>query len=447
MLAQASTAHALPRETSSGGVPGSPPPRSSGEGGRRRSSTLGHVEFAPRPGSPPRPPIPGAEDGMVDGASQRDSAAPIATLEPAAEIVTSSVDPTFDSLKGDKSKKLQRRRSKNAFSHLFALKGDKIFRSPPPAKATEDPVPPVPSIPEALAKAVADPDTPEVSQSSTVASTPTTTPKSSKSKRFKRHRRATIGSISQLPGDLPGTPSSTAQPEAPKTPTTPRTRTFTIVDLRKGFHVRGLGKSKGKLLSAKSNPEIRSPPPSARELSQASESSENPESPQRHRPPPLQSTESPQPAAFSIAVNGETDGSPETADFVASLDATDVLPSPIESTGPVTPVYGAPETPAPAPVSESPEQEAKVSSSSEEVPDLSYTATTDENEPPLRPSEASEATLLSDDPLFTALSAPSNLGDMQLQLREPSTKTSTLDAHLRIGSLRFEDFSFDTNVF
>ncbi|CAE6490191.1 unnamed protein product [Rhizoctonia solani] len=441
MLAQASTAHALPRETSSGGVPGSPPPRSSGEGGRRRSSTLGHVEFAPRPSSPPRPPIPGAEDGAVDGVSQRDSAAPVVTLEPAAEIVTSPVDPTFDSLKGEKPKKLQRRRSKNAFSHLFALKGEKIFRSPPPAKATEDPVPPVPSIPEELAKAVADPDTPEVSQSST----PTTTPKSTKSKRFKRHRRATIGSISQLP-DLPGTPSSTTQPETPKTPTTPRTRTFTIVDLRKGFHVRGLGKSKGKLFSAKSNPEIRSPPPPVQELAQASESRENLESPQRHRPPPLQSTESPQPATFSIAVNGESDGNPETADFVASLDATDV-PSPIESTGPVTPIYGAPETPAPAPVSESSEQEAKVSSSTEEVPDLSYTATTDESEPPLRPSEASEATLLSDDPLFTALSAPSNLGDLQLQLREPSTKTSTLDAHLRIGSLRFEDFSFDTNVF
>ncbi|CAE6520557.1 unnamed protein product [Rhizoctonia solani] len=452
MLTQASTAHALPRETSSGGVPGSPPPRNSGEGGRRRSSTLGHVEFTARPSSPPRPPIPGEEVVMVDGVSQNISgsrSAPITTLEPAAEIITSPVDSAFGSLKGEKSKKLQRRRSKNAFSHLFALKGEKIFRSPPPAKPTEDPVPPVPYIPEALAKAVADPDTPEASQPSAFTSTPTATPKSTKSKRFKRHRRATIGSISQVSADITGTPSpmSTVQTETPKTPTTPRTRNFTIVDLRKGFHVRGLGKSKGKLFSAKSNPEIRSPPPPVRELPPAvSESRENLESTQRPRPPPLQSTESPQSGVgFSIAVNGETDGTPETADFVTSLDATEVLASPIESTGPVTPVTGMPETPAPAPEPES-SGEAKVSSSTDEVPDLSYTTT--EEEPALqRPSEASEATIQSDDPLFTALSTPSTLGDLQLQLREPSTKTSTLDAHLRLDSLRFEDFSFDTNVF
>ncbi|KDN51722.1 hypothetical protein RSAG8_00270, partial [Rhizoctonia solani AG-8 WAC10335] len=240
-------------------------------------------------------------------------------------------------------------------------------------------------------------------------------------KRFGRHRRATIGSISQVSSDITGTPSSvsTAQPETPKTPKTPitpRSRYFTIVDLRKGFQVRGLGKGKGKLFSAKSNPEIRTPPPPVRELSPASDST------QRRRPPPLQPTES---VGFSIAV----------------------LSSPIESTGPLTPINEAPQTPAPAPVPEGSDQ-AKVSSSSEDVPDLSYTATTDENEPELhRPSEASEATVLSDDPLFTALSAPSTLGDLQLHLREPSTKTSTLDAHLRLGSLRFEDFSFDTNVF
>ncbi|KAG8764312.1 regulator of ime2 [Ceratobasidium sp. 423] len=447
MLAQASTAHALPRETSSGDVPGSPPPRSSGEGGRRRSSTLGHVEFTPRPSSPPRPPIPGEEEGMVDGVSQKvpgSLPAPITALEPAAEILTSPVDSTLDSPKGEKPKKLQPRRSKNAFSHLFTLKGEKIFRSPLPAKLAEDPVPPVPYIPEELAKAVADPDTPEASQPSAFTSTPTATPKSTKSRRFKRHRRATIGSISQVSADITGTPSSmsTAQPETPKTPTTPRTRTFTIMDLRKGFQVRGLGKSKGKLFSAKSNPEIRSPPPPVREPPTASESQENLESTQRHRPPPLQSTESPQPSVgFSIAVNGETDGTPETADFVTSLDTT---PS-IESTGPVTPVTGMPETPAPTPEPESSE-EAKVSSSTEEVPDLSYTATEDEPASH-RPSEASEATIQSDDPLFTALSTPSTLGDLQLQLREPSTKTSTLDAHLRLDSLRFEGFSFDTNVF
>ncbi|KEP55254.1 F-box/WD repeat protein pof1 [Rhizoctonia solani 123E] len=441
MLAQAATVHALPRETSSGDEPGSPPPRNSGEGGRRRSSTLGHVEFTPRPGSPPRPPIPGEEETTAEDVSRKVTGSPAApaVLEPAAEIISSPTDPTFDSSKGEKPKKLQRRRSKNAFSHLFALKSEKVFRSPPPAKSNEDPVPPVPSIPEELAKAVADPDTPGAS----TTSTPTATPKSTKSKRFRRHRRATIGSISQVSPDITGTPSSmsTAQPETPKTPTTPRTRTFTIVDLRKGFQVRGLGKGKGKLFSAKSNPEIRSPSPAVGEFPAASESRENLESTQRRRPPPLQPTESPQTALdFSIAVNGETD-------FVASLDTTEVLPSPIESTGPLTPITGAPETPAPDPVSDGSDQ-AKVSSSTEGVPDLSYTTTIDENEAePHRPSEASEATLLSDDPLFTALSAPSTLGDLQLQLREPSTKTSTLDAHLRLDSLRFEDFSFDTNVF
>ncbi|KAJ1309825.1 hypothetical protein OPQ81_006590 [Rhizoctonia solani] len=452
MLAQATIAHGLPRETSNGVEPGSPPPRSSGDGGRRRSSTLGHVEFVPRPCSPPRPPMPGDEEGTVDGVSQKVSGSPstpITALEPAAEIIGSSpAESTTGSPKGEK-KKLQRQRSKNAFSHLFALKGEKIFRSPPPAKTAEDPVPPVPSIPEELAKAVADPDTPDVPQSSTFTSTPTATPKSTKSKRFRRHRRATIGSISQVSGDITGTPCSmaTARPETPKTPTTPRSRTFTIVDLRKGFQVRGLGKSKGKLFSAKSNPEIRSPPPPVQGFPSASESRENLESTQRHRPPPLQSTESQPSVGFSIAVNGETDGSPATADFVASLDTAEVLPSPIESTGPMTPVFGAPETPAPAPVAESSEQDqGKVSSSTEGVPDLSYTATIEEGESaPQRPSEASEATLLSEDPLFTALSAP--MGDLQLQLREPSTKTSTLDAHLRLGSLRFEDFSFDTNVF
>ncbi|CAE6336622.1 unnamed protein product [Rhizoctonia solani] len=446
MLAQAATAHALPRETSSGGVPGSPPPRNSGEGGRRRSSTLGHVEFTPRPSSPPRHPMPGEEETTADGVSRKVSA-PVIVLEPAAEIINSPTDPTFDSSKGEKPKKLQRRRSKNAFSHLFALKSEKVFRSPPPAKPTEDPVPPVPSIPEELAKAVADPDTPEAAPSPTFTSTPTATPKSTKSKRFGRHRRATIGSISQVSPDITGTPSmSTARPETPKTPTTPRNRTFTIVDLRKGFQVRGLGKGKGKLFSAKSNPEIRTPP-GVQPLSPASESRENLESTQRHRPPPLQRTEPQSTAEFSIAMNGEADGTPETADFVASLDTTEVLPSPIESTGPLTPITGAPEIPTPAAVSEGSDQ-AKVSSSTEEVPDLSYTTTIEENEPePHRPSEASEATLLSDDPLFTALSAPSTLGDLQLQLREPSTKTSTLDAHLRLESLRFEDFSFDTNVF
>jgi hypothetical protein len=148
---------------------------------------------------------------------------------------------------------------------------------------------------------------------------------------------------------------------------------------------------------------------------------------------------------FPIAVNGENDGSAGTADFVASLETTEMLPSPTESIGPVTPVFGALETPAHASVAE---PQAKTSSSTEGEPDLSFSATTDEGEQtPQRPSSASEATLLSDDPLFTALSAPSTLGDLQLQLREPSTKTSTLDAHLRIGSLRFENFSFDTNVF
>ncbi|CAE6441967.1 unnamed protein product [Rhizoctonia solani] len=446
MLAQASTAHVIPQETATRDAPGSPPPRASGEAGRRRSSTLGHVDFTARPSSPPRPPLPGNDAAIADETAQNvagSSPAPIIILEPAAEI-DSAVDPTVDLSTGEKPKKLHRRRSKNAFSHLFTLKSERIFRSPPPAKTAEEPIPPVPSIPEELAKAVADSDTPETSQSST----PTATPKSTKSKRFRRHRRATIGSVSQLPSEITGTPSSIStapQSETPKTPTTPRVRTFTIVDLRKGFQVRGLGKGKGKLFSAKSNPEIRSPPP-AQELSSASESRENLESTQRHRPPPLHSTESPQSGlGFPIAVNGENDGSAGTADFVASLETTEMLPSPTESIGPVTPVFGALETPAHASVAE---PQAKTSSSTEGEPDLSFSATTDEGEQtPQRPSSASEATLLSDDPLFTALSAPSTLGDLQLQLREPSTKTSTLDAHLRIGSLRFENFSFDTNVF
>ncbi|KAF8759023.1 hypothetical protein RHS01_02599 [Rhizoctonia solani] len=431
MLAQTSTAHAVPQETSAENVPSSPPPGGSAEGGRRRSSTLGHVEFTPRPDSPPRPPLPGDKcHRSINPKCCWIAIAPVITLEPAAEI-DSPVDPAVDSSTGGKSKKLQRRRSKNAFSHLFTLKSEKIFRSPPPTKPSEEPIPPVPSIPEELAKAVADPDTPEASQSSRSPSTPTATPKSSKSKRFRRHRRATIDSVSQLPSDITGTPSPTApQSETPKTPTTPRIRTFTIVDLRKGFQVRGLGKGKGKLFSAKSNPEIRSPS-STQELTQASESRENLESTQRHRPPPLQPTESPHPGlGFPIAINGT---------FFS-----------IESTGPVTPVFGALETPAPVPESVSApvvEPSAKTSSSTEGEPDLSYSATTDEGEQTQRPSSASEATLLSDDPLFTVLSAPSTLGDLQLQLREPSTKTSTLDAHLRIGSLRFEDFSFDTNVF
>ncbi|CAE6460449.1 unnamed protein product [Rhizoctonia solani] len=448
VLAQASTAHAIPQETGTDDVPGSPPPRSSGEGNRRRSSTLGHVEFTSRPSSPQRPPLPGGDEGIVHEAARKvaDSPpSPVITLEPAAEI-DSPVGPTAELSTGEKPKKLQRRRSKNAFSHLFTLKSEKIFRSPPPAKTADEPIPPVPSIPEELAKVVADLDTPEVSQTSAFTSTPTTTPKSTKSKRFRRHRRATIGSVSQLPSDITGTPSSvstTPRSETPKNPTT-RVRTFTIVDLRKGFQVRGLGRGKGKLFSAKSNPEIRSSP-SVQELSSASESRENLESTQRHRPPPLQPTESQSGLGFPIAVNGETDGSPGTADFVASLETAEVLPSPIESTGPVTPVFGVLETPAPAPVVE---PQAKTSSSTEGEPDLSYSATTDEGEQTLqRPSSASEATLLSDDPLFTALSAPSTLGDLQLQLREPATKTSTLDAHLRLGSLRFEDFSFDTNIF
>lgn len=433
MLAQTATAHAIPGEL---GQPSTPPPtRTSGEG-RRRSSTLGHVDFTPRSSSPPMSPPAASQDAVEESIV----AAP---LEPAADIAEATSSKTPGS---PKPKKLQRRRSKNAFSHLFTLKSEKT-RSPPPAKPTEEVAPPVPVIPQELAKAVAEPDTPEVAQSSTAATTP-------KTKRFRRNRRTTIGSVSHIDAELAGMPSSrSAVPDTPKTPTSLRSRPFSIVDLRKGFSVRGIGKGKGKLFSAKSSPSLGSPATPVQVTAPvASESGELPETVmQRYkmsRPPPLQSTESPQASESSPApANEEPTASPTTVEFEAPDNAGTQLPSPTESDGPVTPMFGAQEESTPAGLA--PAIELDESKSSVEVPELSFTAPTSEesDQTDNRPSTASEATLLLDDPLFSSLTASSTIGDLDLQLREPSTKTSTLDAHLQLGSLRFDNFSFDTNVF
>lgn len=443
MFAQTATAHALPREPATSAETSPPPAARSSIEGRRRSSTLGHVDFTPRPMSPPLPPLPASQDaevGAIPSANDR-----VVVLEPPVEIVGTGVEQISDSSKGDT---LQRKRGKNAFSNLFNIKGDKLFRSPPPARPTEEPTPPVPAIPGDLAQAVADPGTPSSQKSAFASPVSITTPKNRKGNRFGRHRRrGTVGSISRMSAEITGSPSpksATLRPDTPKTPTSPRSGPFSIVDLRKGFSVRGLGKNKGKLFSAKSSPRIGSPPP-MRSFTSEDHAETMPRRSKASRPPPLQSVELPRLSQDPTApVHEVANASPVTIEFVEPSDTTGAsLPSPTDSDGPATPMVDAQEEAAPAAVIEL--DETKVP----EVPELAHTPpTSDENDQaPERTSSASEVTLLAEDPLFSGLSSPSTIPDLQLQLCEPSTKTTNLDAHLRLDSLRFDDFSFDTNVF
>ncbi|KAG8755562.1 hypothetical protein FRC12_010853 [Ceratobasidium sp. 428] len=442
---KAATAHAIP--SSSVDDSAASPPKTSAEG-RRRSSTIARVEGITRSTSPPLPlPLPqeaSAKDLPTVSAAHSAASEAVLPLEPPLEISEPTSKATSDA---PKSRKLQNKRSKGTFSHLFGLKGEKQFRSPPPAKQEDAPIPPVPVIPQELVKAVADPDTPEIPQTPTFTSPGSAvTPKSTKSKRFLRHRRrATIGSISTPAG----TPSTLTTPDTPKTPSSLRSRPFSIIDLRKGFSMRSLGKNKGKLMSAKSSPvtppvpklpknEEREPPATVMHRYKMS------------RPPPLQPSDSslenedpPVPLTASTMIV-----SPMTVDFNEMAEAVEtVMSSPTDSEGPVTPMFSAMAQSAPALVPAVDVGESK--HHEEPTPELSFTPPTSEDgdQSTHRPSAASETTLAVDDPLFGALDRPSTLGDLQLQLHEPSTKTSTLDAHLKLDSLRFDSFAFDAGVF
>jgi len=433
---RAATTQAIPIATVDDSVVTSP--RSSLEC-RRRSSTIARVEGITRPTTPPLPPLPVPQEITRKELAANETVLP---LEPPLEVAEPASKPTSDA---PKPGKLQNRR-RGGFSHLFSLKGgEKQFRSPPPAKQEDAPVPPVPVIPQELAKAVVDPDTPEVVQ--TVTMTPKSA-KSTKRKKFLRHRRrATIGSISQTPN---GTPSSLAMPDTPKTPTSLHSRPFSIIDLRKGFSMRSLGKNKGKLMSAKSSPIT---PPPVPKLSKDEERELPTTGTQRYkmsRPPPLQPSDSPQqseltpvPATASTLVV-----SPTTADFNQVAQPIDTaLSSPTESEGPATPMFGAEvgSAPALAPAIELGEPRQP----EEAAPELSFTPPMSEDgeQSAHRASAASETTLAVDDPLFGVFDRPSSFGDLHLHLHEPATKTSTFDAHLRLDSLRFDNFSFDTDVF
>ncbi|KAG9087770.1 hypothetical protein FRC07_012745, partial [Ceratobasidium sp. 392] len=369
------TAHAVPTATVDDSA--ASPPKTSGEG-RRRSSTIARVEGITRSTTPPLP-LPVRQEAAANApsvlpASRSATNEGVLPLEPPLEISEPASKPNSDA---SKPRKLQNKRSKATFSHLFGLKGEKQFRSPPPAKREEAPVPPVPVIPQELAKAVADPDTPEVSQTPTFATPGTAaTPKSSKSRRFLRHRRrATISSISTPSG----TPSSLATPDTPKTPTSLRSRPFSIIDLRKGFNMRSLGKSKGKLMSAKSSPVTPPPVPKLPK----DERSEAPTTVmQRYkmsRPPPLQPSDSPPqsedppvPASASTVIV-----SPMTVEFNEVAEALETaMSSPTESEGPATPMFGtrggSASALAPAVVFSGPKQ------LEEAAPELSFTPPTSE---------------------------------------------------------------------
>lgn len=442
--------------------------KTSGEG-RRRSATFSQVESTRSPTSPPLPSLPACQEDVASaasGSSAVEQAVP--GLEPSVELVEAPAQPVTQSAseasKTEKTKKLQSKSSKSTFSHLFSLRGEKQLRSPPPpAKQKDAPVPPVPVIPHELAKAVADLDTPELSQTPAFTSpaSTVTTPKSSKGKRLLRHRRrATISSMSQsqLPADLTGTPSSVStapRADTPKTPTSLRSRPFSIVDLRKGFSIRSFGKGKGKLFSAKSSPAAGSPPPPVPVLSAGAEAREPPATVmQRYkmsRPPPLQRSDS----SPQIETSADLNTSPTTADFSETGGAARAsLPSLTESEGPITPMSGAHAGSIPAlslGLALAPAIELDDRKKFEDnVPELSFTppASDESEQGTQRTSAASEATTLAvEDPLFRAFDAPSSLGNLELQLSEPSTKTSVIDAHLRLDSLRFDNFSFDTDVF
>ncbi|KAG8748677.1 hypothetical protein FRC10_000068 [Ceratobasidium sp. 414] len=444
---RAATAHAIPVTTVDDSVATS---SKTSVGHRRRSSTIARVEGITHPTTPSLPlvsvPQEIARKELPTAPAANEAVLP---LEPPLEIAEPASKPTSDAPKPGKRK--------GGFSHLFGLKGsEKQFRSPPPTKQEDAPVPPVPVIPQELAKAVADPDTPDVQtetfgpSDATAATTPKSTKsaKSTKRKKFLRHRRrATIGSISQTPGCIP---LSLATPDTPKTPTSLHSRPFSIIDLRKGFTMRSLGKNKGKMMSAKSSPVT---PPPVPKLSKEEERELPTTVMQRYkmsRPPPLQPSDSSQqsepmavPATASTIVV-----SPTTVDFNEVAQPADTaLSSPTESEGPVTPMFGAEigSAPALAPAIELGEPKQP----EESAPELSFTPPTSEDseQSAHRPSAASEATLAVDDPLFGMLDGPSSFGDLHLQLHEPSTKTSTLDAHLRLDSLRFDHFAFDADVF
>ncbi|QRV86064.1 hypothetical protein RhiJN_14082 [Ceratobasidium sp. AG-Ba] len=424
---KAATAHAIPTATVDDSVVTSP--KTSGEG-RRRSSTIAGGE-RPVLASPPLPPLPVAPQAAEAKELPIVPGAPISPLEPTVEIA----EPAASSA-SQKSKKLQKKRSKNTFSHLFNLKGGEKqhLRSPPPAKQEDGPVPPVPTIPQELAKAVADPDTPEVPQTPALPMTP----KSTKSKRLLRRRRATIDSISHSPNGTPSSLSTDAQ--TPKTPSSLRSRPFSIIDLRKGFSMRSLGRSKSKTSPSSPAP-VPVPADKPKEDAQAPATVM-----QRYkgsRPPPLQSTDALQ--GQGAATNYIM--SPTAVEFSEVADAVETaLSSPTESEGPVTPMFGSQPATALAPAIQldgpKPQEEETT------APELTFTPpTSEEDGQQSEASRTSEATLAVDDPLFGALDRPSTIGDLDLQLHEPSTKTSTLDAHLKLDSLRFENFSFDADVF